>query len=196
MVMLLFFANLLISSWNVYSLGKSWVETRHAGGMASFLAVLAAGITGLCLTWNMLMIEARLANTIGLLSPAYPLALERLAIGVVALNGVLALLLTQSGNWAESYRHSLLSTEEGFQLTSYIGLRSSYHAVDSLHGALQGAVEVLFSDDDGFKTILIVLAICLTVLAGFVLVAAGLWFFAGRGEISLEGALPQSATWK
>lgn len=186
MVVLLFFANLLISFWNVYSLGKSWVETRHAGGTAGLLAVLAAGITGLCLTWNMLLIESRLANTLEILSPEYPLALERLAVWVVALNGVLALLLTRSGSWAESYRGSLFSTDEGFQLASYVALRSSYHAANSLHDAFKGAFEVLFSDDDGLKTALIVIAIGLTVLAGFILVAAGLWFFAGRGEFSQE----------
>lgn len=51
MVVLIWFLNVVLSAVNAWGCGKSWTETKHAGGLAHFMNWMGAVMSASGFTW-------------------------------------------------------------------------------------------------------------------------------------------------
>jgi len=108
-LIVLWIFNLGVCIWNIYAIGNTWVEARHAGGWMNFAVWSGAIVTALGLTWNILVLEAmvafssRLINEIEvqiMLQSGYILIIPGILFGGYAVT---------FDAWAQEYRSRITS---------------------------------------------------------------------------------------
>jgi len=92
MIILLLFLNFAISWFNSWSVGKSWAETKHIGGLPRFMTWMGAIMASAGFSWCYLIVLAFIAGPDGLnkLPPKYVQAMCNL--------GYLALIIPVIGS--------------------------------------------------------------------------------------------------
>ena len=106
---LLWIFNLGICLWNIYAIGNTWVEARHAGGWMNFLVWSGAIVTALGLTWNIFVLEAMIAFSSGLIN--------ELEVQIMLQSGYILIIpgiifggyATRFDSWARAYRSRITS---------------------------------------------------------------------------------------
>ena len=87
MIAALVVLNFVISIFNAWSVGRSWVETRVAGGFVRFMAWMGAVMSACGFSWCYLVIIASAATAAHRLPPAYIGAM--LSLGYLVIIGPL-----------------------------------------------------------------------------------------------------------
>lgn len=178
--------NLIIVAWNIYTIGNTWVEARHASGWMRFVVWAGAFMTAMGLTWNIIIVEAFIASIFEILNPAEIGALLNLGYIVVIPGILLGGYAVTFDSWARGYRARVITDLAPAGYNSFASMYNTYHAIEGIPDAFGKVCEVFFDDEDGAKIGLVLLLVTIALLGGVIITAAGIWYFAARDEPIFE----------
>jgi hypothetical protein len=145
----LFLLNLFISYWNAKTVGKAWVETKHAGGWPRFMAWMGALGSASGFTWCYLIVLVLGAAMFGKLTPRYVEAAFSLGYLVVIPGVLLSGLMITLDSWARAYRQHTLANVGIAGYDSFAQLYNTYHAIDGIGDALSNIAGTFLGDRQG-----------------------------------------------
>jgi len=178
MIILLLFLNFAISWFNSWSVGKSWAETKHIGGLPRFMTWMGAIMASAGFSWCYLIVLAFIAGPDGLnkLPPKYVQAMCNL--------GYLALIIPVIGSGTAITIQSLVRAWKERSLASggiaawntFADVYNISQAVEHVPGAFEDVADVLFSkddkdEDDSAAARLAILLVCLAIAGGIITAA-------------------------
>ena len=144
MVALLVALNFVISIFNSWSVGRTWAETRAAGGAVRFMAWMGAVMAACGFSWCYLVIIACAANATGKLPPAYASAM--LSLGYLTIIGPLigsGIAITVE-SWAVAFRRRTLGSIAVAGYNAFADVYNIYEASRYVPGAWDTVKEVLW----------------------------------------------------
>lgn len=177
MIILFLVLNFVISLFNAWSVGRSWVEAKAAGGWARFMSWMGATMAAVGFSWCYLVVFAFAAMATGQLSEKHAQAMFEL--------GYLALIIPLIGSgiaitidsWAYFWRQRSVSSGVVAGFNTLADVYNIYSVAKHAPGAWEHVSEVLFdSDSDEEGSIIARTAIFLAVaaVAGGVMTAAAI----------------------
>jgi len=184
MIVIFLVLNFVLSIFNAWSVGRSWVEARAAGGWARFMSWMGATMASVGFSWCYLVILAYAAGPAGShkLPPTYVngmFSLGYLILLVPLFGSGLAITLD---SWAYFWRKRDFTSGAVAGWNTLADVYNAYEAARAVPGAWD-AVKEMFkgsssssSDEDSAKgkLLLIALALCLCALVGGALTAAAI----------------------
>jgi hypothetical protein len=184
MIALIVVLNFVISVFNSWSVGRTWVETRAAGGVARFMSWMGAVMAAVGFTWCYLVIIAYAATEMHKLPPAYIGAM--LSLGYLAIVGPLigsGIAITVE-SWAVFWRRRTLANMAIAGYNTFADVYNIYEASRYVPGAWDTVKDVLWpkkrsssssssSDGEGGGlTWIVILLVVLAIFAGVLTAAA------------------------
>ncbi len=164
--------NFGISWFNAYSVGRSWVDSKVAGGWPRFVVWCAAIMSASGFTWCYLIVLALVARTTGYLEPQY--VQTALEIGYVII--IIPIIGSGLGIWIDSvttaWRRRDFASVATAGWNTYAQAHNVYQAASTLPGIFSHLGDVFDggdSDDKKSKAILFVFLLVLVALCGGVL---------------------------
>lgn len=169
MIVLLLVLNFVISSFNAWSVGRSWPDAKAVGGWPRFMAWMVAIMSACGFTWTYTILLGLAANALGYLPMKYlngMLSLGYLAIIIPLLFSGLALTID---SWSYFWRRRTFGSGAVAGWNTFAQVYNTYEAISAIPEAL-GAVGGMFSDSDGdsdangfFVKLVVILVACATV---------------------------------
>lgn len=171
MIWIVYILNLAISAFNAWAVGKFWVETKAAGGMARLMAWCGAVMSASGFTWCYLVLVAK----IGVQIPGKYHLPEPWAIGVFEL-GYLIIILSVIGSglaitvqsWAHFWRERSLASGAVAGWNTFADI---YNIASAMRGVPDAVADLgkLFSggskaEDDDVKSLVVLVVVGLALL--------------------------------
>jgi hypothetical protein len=172
---LLLVVNFLISIFNSWSVGRSWVETKAAGGFARLMSWMGATMASVGFTWCYLVVIAYIASATGKLPPKYidgMLSIGYLAIIVPLIGSGIAITVD---SWMYFWRRRTFGSGALATWNTAADVYNIYEAASAVPTAWDTVKDVFSSsddDDNGFGLLAIMLAVA--ALLGGILTAAAI----------------------
>lgn len=167
-VLLIWLLNFAISCFNAWSVGRSWVETKAAGGWPRFLAWMGAIMSACGFTWCFLIAEAVLVWKLDYLSIEYVQAMLSLGYLVIILPILGSGLALTMDSWAYFWRRRNFRSGAVAGWNSFAQVYNTYQAVSAIPDALDHVIHVFSkkdSDSDS-KSVLVILLVVVAILGG------------------------------
>lgn len=168
MLFLLFVLNFGISWFNAWSVGRSWVETKAAGGWLHFMSWMGAIMSACGFTWCYLVVLGMAATSFNWLPPTYLkgfFSLGYLVIIIPVLGSGLAIMIQ---SWAHFWREKNILNGGVAAWNTFGQVYNTYQAVKNIPTALEGVMG-MFKDvgdgEDDVKSKLLFMAIFLVIVA-------------------------------
>jgi hypothetical protein len=165
----LWLLNLTISISNAVGIGKSWVESRHAGGWRRFMAWCVAAMAAVGFTWCISIVLGIAAYLSHLLDDQY------VALFFQATYVLLVPLLLSTGyaitvqSWARAYRGGVCAKGVAVYNT-FAQVWNTYHAIRGFGPALgqvfKGFGQALRGGGDGKTKMAVIVGFLLLISAG------------------------------
>lgn len=169
MIVLFFFLNLVISFLNAWGVGKTWPETKAAGGWGHFMNWMAAIMSAVGFTWCYTVLFGGIAGPLlHKLPEAYLEKLYSLAYVVIILPLIGSGIAITINSWAHFWRERSFANGAIAGYNTFADIYNLYGAVEALPSVWDNVKDLLFGDDDDngpWARIAIVLAL-LAVLSG------------------------------
>lgn len=179
MLLLLVLLNFGISWFNAWSVGRSWAETKAAGGLARFMAWMGAIMSASGFTWVYLVILTLINNAIPWkyqLPPQYAEGMFRLGYLIIILPVIGSGLAITVQSWMYFWRNRNWKSGAVAGWNTFADIYNIYTAARAIPESLSFLGNLFDSDDDDdaksfFGKLMIALAI-LAVIGGIVTTAA------------------------
>ena len=141
MIWLFYILNLAISAFNAWSVGKSWVEAKAAGGMARLMSWSGAIMSACGFTWCYMVLVAQ----VGVRIPGHYHLPEPWANGIMQL-GYLVIILPIIGSgmaitvqsWMVFWRQRTFANGATMAWNTFAGVSNIYSAMRGIPEALSG----------------------------------------------------------
>ena len=170
MGMLIFFLilNFLISIFNAWSCGKSWVYTKQAGGVSHFMNWMGAIMSACGFTWCYTIVIAFGCSLAGWLSSEQLIAtlnLGYLAIILPLLGSGLAITVQ---SWVHFIRRPSLLNGGLTAWNTFAQVRNTMSAMHAIPSALEKVASALTGDSDGDNApaTIMILVVVFSILGG------------------------------
>jgi len=184
MILILLVVNFLISIFNAWSVGRTWVETKAIGGWTRFMSWMGATMSAVGFSWCYLVIFAFAAGPDGFHKLDVKYVNAMFSLGYLAL----VLPLIGSGiaitidSWAYFWRKRTFASGAVAGYNTFADVYNIYNAVSYVPSAWDTVKDVLFpkksssSSSDSSDSAMTRIAITLALLAlfGGVLTAAAI----------------------
>jgi len=168
--------NFAISVFNAWSVGRSWVETKAAGGWPRFMAWMGAVMSACGFTWVYLIILALIAQSFGKLPEVYVDAALKLGYLVIILPVLGSGLAITIQSWAHFWRERNLRSGAITGWNTFAQAYNMYEAASAIPDAVRDVYKVLGGkdkdDDDGKAKAAVLLIVILALTAGVLTTAA------------------------
>lgn len=166
----LFFLLLLnfgISWFNAWSVGKSWIETKQAGGWPRFMAWCGATMSASGFTWVYVAILGIIAQATGKVPPKYVEAMFSLGYLTVILPIIGSGLAITAQSWAHFWRERNFGSGAVAGWNTFAQIYNIYEATSAIPAAFKSLGGV-FGDDDEDNGLLplVIMAVVFAVLGG------------------------------
>lgn len=173
MIYLILLLNLVISIFNAWGCGYSWVYTKQQGGIAHFLNWMGAIMSACGFTWCFLIPLAFGCQWAGWLTPEYASAALELGY-VVIIPAVLGSgLVITIDSWARFIKRPGLLSGGVTAYNTFAQVRNTMSAINMLPGAVShlgdifsGGKKGRSSDSKGQAAMLVILLVVFSLLAG------------------------------
>lgn len=173
----LFLLNFAISWWNAYVCGKTWAETKSAGGWRRFVTWIAAMMSAIGFTWCYMLVLAFGAYYFQFINEAGLDLTLKIGFLVLMPAAVFASWMITIDSWAQAYRNggvlnygvaaynTYASVHNTMSLISNFGdaFGSIFSALGSGGGSKSSSSSSSSSDDNGSAMLVIVGAIIVAV---------------------------------
>ena len=162
---LLYLANLAISWFNAYSVGRSWADSKAVGGWVRFMTWCGAVMSACGFTWCYLIVLAMIAGAAGWLPPQY--VKEMLELGYIVIIGPIlgsgiAICLDSI---TTAYRERSVNSIGIATWNTFAQVHNTYEAARTLPGVFGDLKENLdFGEDGGDSESKLVLLVMVLVL--------------------------------
>lgn len=182
MIALLVIVNLLISVFNAWSVGRSWVETKVVGGLPRFMAWMGATMASVGFSWSYLVIIAFFAGPGGFkkLPANYVEAMFSLGYLIIILPCIGSGLAITVDSWAYFWRRRTFGSGALATYNTFADVYNIYSAARYVPSAWDNVRDLLFpkkrsssssSSDNAAASLAITLAL-MAVFAGVLTAAA------------------------
>jgi hypothetical protein len=144
MVVFLVALNFVISIFNSWSVGRTWAETRAAGGVPRFMAWMGAVMAACGFSWCYLVVIAFGGVATGKLPPAYASAM--LSLGYLTIIGPLigsGIAITVE-SWAIAFRRRTLASVAVAGYNTFADVYNIYEASRYVPSAWDAVKELLW----------------------------------------------------
>ena len=186
MIIFIWFLNLGISIWNSYSVGKVWVEAKHAGGGYQFMAWMGYIMASVGFSYDILIVVGIGLHNAGKITP------EQLELFFNAGYIVLAPAILFSGyaimfqSWANAYRNHSIPRMGIAAYNTYANIHNTFNVIDNLPKAIGSVAKALTGGSGSSKgkangLILFIALLC--VLSGFIIAGLIVHYVAGRDNL-------------
>lgn len=183
MIALLVLLNFVISVFNSWSVGRTWVETKAAGGAARFMSWMGAVMASCGFTWCYLVIIAEAATAMHKFPSAYVGAMLSLGYLIIIVPLIGSGIAITVESWAIFWRRRTFGSAALAGYNTFADVYNIYEASRYVPGAWDTVRDLLLpkkrssssssssDEDSGFAWIAILLAV-LAVFAGVLTAAA------------------------
>jgi hypothetical protein len=160
--------NFVISWWNAYAVGRTWHESKNAGGMARVLAWSGAIMSASGFTFVYAVIMSMIAAASGLIPAKYAQAAMELAYLLVILPIIGSGLAIWADSVAQAYKQRSFASVGVATWNTYAQASNIYNATRDIPSAWSHVSGLLNSDDDedNSRAVIAVLLIVIASLAG------------------------------
>lgn len=175
--------NFLILLWDLYAVGTTWTEAKHAGGWMKFVVCYVGTIILVFgWSWQIIIVESlasysfgwlNLFETEGLLYAGYLIVLPAILFSSYAL---------MFDSWARTYREHSFTNLGVAAWNSYATIHNTYNAVRTVPEAIGKVMSLILESNSGRKLALIVFLLLLALAGGTIITGVGIWYFASRDE--------------
>lgn len=179
MIIVLLFVNFAISWFNSWSVGRSWAETKHIGGLPRFMTWMGAIMASAGFSWCYLFILAFIVGPDGMnkLPEKYVVAMCNL--------GYLALIIPVIGSGTaitiqslvRAWKERSLATGGIAAWNTFADIYNISQALEYAPGAFEDVADVLFDskgdkdEEDNAAARLAILLVCLAIAGGIITAA-------------------------
>ena len=172
MIVFIWCLNLGISIWNAYATGKVWVEAKHAGGKARFMAWMGYLMASVGFSWNILVLVAALLRAFGQISSDQANLLLQIGYVLLVPGFLFSGYAIMFQSWANAYRNHSVTNMGIAAYNTYANIHNTFNAIDNLPKAF-GSVSRAFTGGSGKSKAngLILFVAVLCVLSGFIIAA-------------------------
>lgn len=187
MIVLLVILNLLISTLNAWSVGRSWAETKTVGGWARFMSWMGAIMAACGFTWCFTAIVGGIVHATGYLDAKHVNAifsLGYLAIIIPALGSGLAITID---TWAHFWRQRTFGNGVLTAWNTFAQVSNTIQALSAIPRAIGDVGKIFDSDDDSnplAKVVVALVAFC--ALAGILTTIAIIRITAKRHAFNVK----------
>jgi heme/copper-type cytochrome/quinol oxidase subunit 2 len=177
LTIILILLNLAISTFNSWSVGRGWAESRHVGGWARFMAWCGAIMAASGFTWSFTMLLAFGAEAMGKLPPAYVEGMTRLGYLVVILPIIGSGLAITVQSWAYFWRRRSFANGAVAGWNSFAQVYNIVSAMDAVPESLSFLADLFggkskgSSDKDSAALRLMIMLVVLAVVGGILVTA-------------------------
>lgn len=167
MLYLMLLLNFVISWFNAWSVGKSWIEAKSSGGWARALTWSGAIMSASGFTWVYLALLALIAQATGKVPHKYTDAALHLGYLAIILPIIGSGLVITAQSWAHYWRERTF-TNAGFAgWNTFAQVYNMYEATSMIPESIKSIAGTFNDDDDSAPlTALVVLAVVGSLFAG------------------------------
>ncbi len=151
--------NFAISIFNAWSVGRSWAETKAAGGLPRFMAWMAAIMSACGFTWVYTITLALGVHAAGYLPDKY--LNGALSLGYLIIIGPVigsGLAITAQA-WAAAWRRRTIADYGIAAYDTFAQVYNMYEAVTAVPEALRSVTKLFDTDADDAESFLVALAV-------------------------------------
>lgn len=169
MLILFLVLNFVISIFNAWSVGRSWVETKAVGGWARFMSWMGATMAAVGFTWCYLVLLAWGAMASGKLPENYAQAMFELGYLIIAVPLIGSGIAITIDSWAYFWRRRTFGSGAIAGLNTAIDVYNIYQVAKHAPGAWDHVKGLLFDSDsdDESSSVFARIAIFLALAAVF-----------------------------
>jgi len=164
--------NLGISIWNAYATGKVWVEAKHAGGVARFMAWMGYLMASVGFSWNILVLIGTMLKALGTVTPEQANLLFQIGYVVLIPGFLFSGYAIMFQSWANAYRNHSVANMGVAAYNTFANIHNTFNAIDNFPKAF-GSIFSAFKGGSGKSKAngLILFVAVLCVLSGFIIAA-------------------------
>lgn len=170
MLILLILLNFAISVFNSWSVGRSWAETKAAGGWARFLAYCGAIMAASGFTWCYTIILAVVASLMGKLPEPYVEGMLRLGYLIIILPVIGSGIAIMVDSWAHFWRKRSFGSGAVAGWNTFANVYNVVQALDAVPESLSFIGDLFSgkgtSKKDGAAFLLMCALVALALLGG------------------------------
>jgi hypothetical protein len=197
LIILVWLLNFGISIWNAYAVGLAWVETKHAGGWARFVAWAGAVMSAAGFSWCYLLILTYAAHGLGWLDLDHVATALQMGYIVLIPGILMSGMVITLDSWARTYRQRTIANLGRAAWNTYAQIHNTFNAIRSLDAAFASVVDAFpgrGSDSErsdkkngAAAFILVFVLVVLALLSGILTTAVIISRAAGNGELPAGG---------
>lgn len=174
MIIFIWILNLVISIWNSYVVGRTWVETESEGGVHRFMAWMGYLMAGVGFSWNIFLVVGYAMVSSGKFTPDQLQAFINLGYLLVVPGFLFAGYAIMLESWADAYRRHTVGSMARAAYNTYANIHNTYGAVKNIPGAVGQVFKAFTGGKKGAQGLVVLLAIA-CFLSGFIIAGVIVW---------------------
>jgi hypothetical protein len=172
MIVFIWCLSLGISIWNAYSTGKVWVEAKHAGGWARFMAWMGYIMASLGFSWDILVLVGVLLHSSGTITSDQATLLFQTGYVLLVPGFLFSGYAIMFQSWANAYRNHSVANMGVAAYNTFANIHNTFNAIDTFPKAFGSVFKgSTGGNGKGKATALIIFLVILCVLSGFIIAA-------------------------
>jgi hypothetical protein len=181
MIIFIWFLNLGISIWNAYSVGKVWVEAKHAGGGYQFMAWMGYLMASIGFSYDILIVVGLYLQGVGKITPDQLQLFFNLGYVVLMPAILFSGYAVMFQSWANAYRNHSVPNMAIAAYNTYANIHNTFNAVNNFPAAFGSVFKALTGGSGKNKGsgLIIFVALC-CILSGFIVAGLIVHYVAGR----------------